>query len=222
MTGRCNYPLIEVITIAVCAVLAGAEGWTDMETFGKSKETWLKQFLELEHGIPSHDTFGDVFAMIDGEAFQRGFMRWIEGVFTITKGQVIAIDGKTARRSYDDGGKKGAIHMIRAWASENGITLGQRKVDDKSNEITAIPALLELLNVAGCIVTIDAMGCQKKIAQKIRDRQADYVLCLKENQGKLFCVILPSIFSSKNVIVQLLTIHSCCKLSYKFEAIALN
>jgi predicted transposase YbfD/YdcC len=186
VSGRCDYPLIEVLTIAICAVLAGAEGWTDMETFGKSKETWLQEFLELENGIPSHDTFGDVFAMIDGEAFQLSFMRWIEQVFTVTEGQVIAIDGKTARRSYDEGGKKGAIHMVRAWASENGLTLGQRKVDEKSNEITAIPELLDLLNVTGCIVTIDAMGCQKKIAQKIRDGKADYVLSLKDNQGKLF------------------------------------
>jgi predicted transposase YbfD/YdcC len=183
--GRCDYPLIEVLTIAICAVLAGGEGWTDIETFGKSKENWLRQFLDLENGIPSHDTFGDVFAMIDGEAFQRRFMHWIEQVFTITKGQVVAIDGKTARHSYDKGGKKGAIHLVRAWASENGITLGQRKVDDKSNEITAIPDLLDLLNVSGCIVTIDAMGTQKKIAQKIRDRKADYVLSLKGNQGKL-------------------------------------
>ena len=141
--GRCNYPLMEVLTIAICAVIAGAEGWTDMETFGKSKEAWLKQFLDLEHGIPSHDTFGDVFAMIDGEAFQRSFIRWIEQVFTVTSGQVIAIDGKTARRSYQQGGKKGAIHMVRAWACENGLTLGQRKVDAKSNEITAIPELLD-------------------------------------------------------------------------------
>jgi len=186
VTGRCVYPLIEVLTIAVCAVIAGAEGWTDIETFGKSKELWLSEFLELENGIPSHDTFGDVFAIIDGETFQRSFIRWVERVFTVTEGQVVAIDGKTARRSYQDGGKKGAIHMVRAWASENGITLGQRKVDEKSNEITAIPELLDLLNVTGCIVTIDAMGCQKKIAQKIRDNKADYVLSLKENQGKLF------------------------------------
>jgi predicted transposase YbfD/YdcC len=156
-----------------------------VETFGKSKEAWLKQFLKLENGIPSPDTFADVFGMIDAEAFQRSFMDWIEQVFTLTRGQVIAIDGKTARRSYDQGGKKGAMHMVRAWASENGLTLGQRKVDDKSNEITAIPELLEMLNVSGCIVTIDAMGCQKKIAQKIRDRKADYILSLKDNQGKL-------------------------------------
>ncbi len=183
--GRCDYPLIEVITIAICAVIAGANGWTDVETFGKSKEAWLKQFLKLEKGTPSHDTFGDVFRMIDGEEFQRSFMRWIEGVFSVTKGQVIAIDGKTARRSHDKSIGKDAIHMVSAWASTNGITLGQRKVDHKSNEITAIPELLELLNVNGCIVTIDAIGCQKKIAQKIRDEQADYVLRLKDNQGKL-------------------------------------
>lgn len=183
VAGRCDYPLIEIITIAICAVIAGAESWTEVETFGKSKETWLKQFLPLENGIPSHDTFGDVFRMLNAEAFQRSFVRWIEQVFHVTHGQVIAIDGKTARRSHDKTIGKDAIHMVSAWASANGISLGQRKVNDKSNEITAIPELLDLLNVTGCIVTIDAMGCQKKIAQKIRDEKADYVLCLKENQA---------------------------------------
>jgi predicted transposase YbfD/YdcC len=183
--GRCEYRLIEIITIAICAVIAGANAWTEVETFGKSKEAWLKQFLKLENGIPSHDTFGDVFRAINGEEFQRSFMRWIERVFTVTKGQVIAFDGKTERGSQDRTIGKDAIHMVSAWANANGITLGQRKVDDKSNEITAIPELLELLNVAGCIVTIDAMGCQKKIAQKIRDQKADYVLSLKDNQGQL-------------------------------------
>ena len=183
--GRCDYPLLEVITIAICAILAGAQGWTDMETFGKSKEAWLKPFLKLENGIPSHDTFGDVFRMIDGDEFQRSFIRWVEGVFTVTQGEVVAIDGKTARRSHDKAIGKDAIHMVSAWASANGIVLGQRKVDDKSNEITAIPELLELLSITGCIVTIDAMGCQKKIAQKIRDKQADYVLAVKDNQSNL-------------------------------------
>jgi predicted transposase YbfD/YdcC len=183
--GRCDYPLNEVITIAICAVIAGANTWTDVETFGKSKQTWLRQFLKLEKGIPSHDTFGDVFRVINAEEFQRSFIRWIERVFTVTKGQVIAIDGKTARRSHDRTIGKDAIHMVSAWASANGITLGQRKVDDKSTEIKAIPELLELLNVSGCIVTIDAMGCQKQIVRKIRDQHADYVLCLKENQGNL-------------------------------------
>lgn len=184
--GRCNYPLIEIIIIAICASIAGAETWTDIETFGKSKEKWLRQFLKLEKGIPSHDTFGDVFNVIDGEVFQRSFIRWVEAVFTVTKGQVIAIDGKTARRSHDKSVGKDAIHMVSAWANTNGIVLGQRKIDDKSNEITAIPELLDLLSITGCIVTIDAMGCQKKIAQKIRDKQANYVLSVKENQGNLY------------------------------------
>jgi predicted transposase YbfD/YdcC len=183
--GRCTYGVIEILVIAICAVIAGAETWQDIETFGKSKEAWVKQFLALENGIPSHDTFGDVFAMIDGDEFQRGFIRWIEQVFKVTGGQVIAIDGKTARRSHDKSIGKDAIHMVSAWASGNGITLGQRKVDDKSNEITAIPELLRLLTLTGCIVTIDAMGCQKKIAQTIRDEQADYVLSVKDNQKNL-------------------------------------
>ncbi len=185
VNGRCRYPLLEVITIAICAALAGAETWVDIETFGKSKAHWLGQFLELKHGIPSHDTFGDIFAMIDGDAFQRSFLRWVQGVFTISEGQVVSIDGKTARRSHDKASGKDAIHMLSAWASVNGITLGQRKVDDKSNEISAIPKLLELLRIKGCIVTMDAMGCQKKIAQKIRDKQADYVLAVKDNQRQL-------------------------------------
>lgn len=184
--GRCGYSLLEILTIAICAVIAGADGWTEIETFGKSKAAWLKRFLPLEHGIPSHDTFGDVFGMLDADEFQRSFMRWVEGVFQVTEGQVIAIDGKTARRSHDKAIGKDAIHMISAWAHHNGITLGQRKVDDKSNEITAIPELLRLLDVTGCIVTIDAMGCQKTIAQTIRNEKADYVLRVKDNQGHLY------------------------------------
>jgi predicted transposase YbfD/YdcC len=183
--GRCDYPLIDIITIAICAVIAGANSWTESETFGKSKEQWLKQFLPLEKGTPSHDTFGDIFRRIDAEEFQRSFMRWVKRVFTVTQGQVIAIDGKTVRRSHDKTIGQDAIHMVNAWASTNGITLGQRKVADKSNEITAIPELLRLLNVTGCIVTIDAIGCQKDIAQSIRDKQADYVLRVKANQKRL-------------------------------------
>jgi predicted transposase YbfD/YdcC len=183
--GRCEHVLMEVIVIAICAVVAGANDWVAVETFGKSKEEWLRGFLELKHGIPSHDTFGDIFGMIDGEEFQRSFMRWVEGVFKVTGGQVIALDGKTARRSHNKAIGKDAIHLVNAWASTNGITLGQRTVDGKSNEITAIPELLRLLNIAGCIVTIDAMGCQKTIAQAIRDEKADYVLRVKDNQGHL-------------------------------------
>lgn len=183
--GRCDYKLVEIITIAICAIISGSETWTDIETYGKSKETWLQQFLALENGIPSHDTFGKVFALLDAEQFQTSFIRWVQAVFKVTQGQVIAIDGKTARRSHDKSVGKDAIHMVSAWASENGITLGQRKVDDKSNEITAIPELLDILYVKGCIVTIDAMGCQKKIANKIIAQQADYVLSVKDNQKNL-------------------------------------
>ena len=183
--GRCDYSLVEIITIAICAIISGSETWTDIETYGKSKQKWLSQFLLLENGIPSHDTFGKIFAMLDAEQFQTSFIRWVQAVFTVTQGQVIAIDGKTARRSHDKAIGKDAIHMVSAWASENGITLGQRKVDDKSNEITAIPELLDILYVTGCIVTIDAMGCQKKIADKIIAQQADYVLSVKDNQKNL-------------------------------------
>ncbi len=166
-------------------MIAGEDSWTDIETFGKSKASWLKQFLKLEHGSPSHDTFGDVFRMIDADAFQQSFRRWIDRMFTVTKGQVIAIDGKTMVGSQDKTIGKGAIHLVNAWATAHGISLGQRKVDGKSHEITAIPELLDWLSISGCIVTIDVMGCQKRIAQKIRDHPADYVLSLKGNQGQL-------------------------------------
>jgi predicted transposase YbfD/YdcC len=183
--GRCDHKLIDLVMIAVCAVICGAESWTGVETFGKAKRDWLKQFLELPNGIPTHDTFGRVFASLDAEAFQEGFARWVEAVFRVTKGQVIAIDGKTVRRSHDQTIGKEAIHIVSAWASLNGVVLGQRKVDAKSNEITAIPELLRLLDVSGCLVTIDALGCQKKIARAIRDAQADYLLRVKDNQASL-------------------------------------
>src|SRR6266542_6710089 len=183
--GRCDHKLIDMIIIAICGVICGADSWTGIETFGKAKEDWLREFLELKNGIPSHDTFGYVFSRLDGEAFQKGFARWVESVFQVTKGQVIAIDGKTVRGSHNKQIGKGAIHLVSAWASTNGIVMGQRKVDTKSNEIVAIPELLRLLDVSGCIVTIDAMGCQTKIAQTIRDEKADYILCVKDNQSKL-------------------------------------
>lgn len=183
--GRCDHKLLDIIIIASCGVLCGADSWVGIETVGKAKASWFGQFLDLEHGIPSHDTFGYVFAKIDHEAFQTRFAHWVERVFHVTKGQVIAIDGKTARGSHDKAIGKEAIHLVNAWASANGIALGQRKVDTKSNEITAIPELLRLLDVSGCIVTIDAMGCQTKIAQSIRDEKADYILRVKDNQSKL-------------------------------------
>ena len=183
--GRCEHKLLDIILIALCAVITGAESWVEVETFGKLKEDKLKSFLELSEGIPSHDTFGRVFAALDGEEFQKCFARWVEGAFHIEEGQVIAIDGKTVRHSHDRRLGKQAIHMVSAWASATGIVLGQRKVDDKSNEITAIPELLRVLDVEKCIVSIDAMGCQKSIAQAIRDEKADYVLRVKDNQGHL-------------------------------------
>jgi len=166
-------------------VLCGAEGWEDIEEFGQSKERWLRQFLELPCGIPSHDTFRRVFGLLDARAFQERFARWVEGVFMVKRGQVIGVDGKTVRGSHDRLAGQDAIHLVSAWASESGLLLGQRKVDDKSNEITAIPELLKSLYVAGCIVSIDAMGCQKDIASTIVEQGADYVLALKGNQGQL-------------------------------------
>jgi predicted transposase YbfD/YdcC len=183
--GRCDHRLLDILIIAICGVLCGADSWVGIETVGRAKESWFRQFLDLEHGIPSHDTFGYVFAKIDHDAFQTRFVRWVESVFHVTQGQVIAIDGKTSRGSHDKATGKAAIHLVNAWASANGIALGQRKVDDKSNEITAIPELLRLLDVSGCIVTIDAMGCQSKIAQIIRDEKADYLLRVKDNQSTL-------------------------------------
>lgn len=183
--GRCDHKLVDIILIAICGVLCGADSWVGIATVGKAKESWFRQFLRLEHGIPSHDTFGYVFSKIDHEAFQTRFVRWVESVFRVTKGQVIAIDGKTSRGSHDKSIGKDAIHLVNAWASATGIALGQRKVDGKSNEITAIPELLHLLDVSGCIVTIDAMGCQTKIAQVIRDEKADYILRVKDNQSRL-------------------------------------
>ncbi len=185
VAGRCDYKLMDILIIAVCAALCGADSWVGVETVGKAKVAWFRQFLQLENGIPSHDTFGDVFAKIDSEAFQTRFMRWVEAVFQVTSGQVIALDGKTLRGSHQRGIGKEAIHLVNAWAVTNGIVLGQRKVDGKTNEITAMPELLRLLNVSGCIVTIDAMGCQKEIAQTIRDEKADYILRVKDNQSGL-------------------------------------
>lgn len=157
----------------------------DIELFGQAKKEWFRSFLELPHGIPSHDTFGRIFAHLDPEEFQRSFASWVQAVAEVTKGQVIAIDGKTLRRSHDRGGGKGAIHMVNVWATANGLALGQAKVGEKSNEITAIPLLLRMLDVSGCIVTIDAMGCQKEVARQIVAGGADYVLAVKENQGRL-------------------------------------
>jgi len=178
--------LLDIVVIAICAVICGADDWGAVEEYGEARYKWLKGFLALPHGIPSDDTFGRVFARLDAQQFQGQFMAWVQDVFEITKGQVVPIDGKTMRRSHDRGIGKDAIHMVSAWATENELVLGQIKVDDKTNEITAIPALIDLLELAGCIVTIDAIGCQKEIAKQIIDQDADYVLALKANQGRIY------------------------------------
>lgn len=185
-TGRrVDHFLLEIMTIAICAVICGADSWVEIEEFGKAKEKWFRQFLILPHGIPSHDTFGRVFAAIDPQEFQRSFISWIEAISELSAGQVVAIDGKRLRRSHDNQLGKAAIHMVSAWASANRLVLGQLKTDEKSNEITAIPELLKMLVIKGCIVTIDAMGCQTEIAKLIIEGEADYVLALKGNQGTL-------------------------------------
>ncbi len=185
MEGKTDYRLIDIIAITICAVICGANHWTEVEEYGQTKYDWLKTFLELPEGIPSHDTFGRVFSLLLPEEFERCFLSWIQSVFKFTGGQVVPIDGKTLRHSYDRSSNKAAIHIVSAWASENRISLGEVKTSEKSNEITAIPELLEILELKGCIVTIDAMGCQKKIARKIIDKEADYVLAVKGNQETL-------------------------------------
>jgi predicted transposase YbfD/YdcC len=181
-----HHALIDILVIAVCAVISGADSWVDIEAYGKAKEAWLRGFLALPNGIPSHDTFGRVFGLLDPVAFERCFLNWVQSVFAITEGQVIAVDGKTVRRSRDETLGKGAIHMVSAWATQNHLVLGQVKTEEKSNEITAIPQLLALLDLHGCIVTIDAMGCQTAIAEQIVNQGGDYVLAVKENQGQLY------------------------------------
>jgi len=180
-----RHPLQTILFTAICAVISGAEHWVEMEQFAKEKQAWLSQYVDFPHGIPSHDTFGRVFALLNSKEFQRGFLNWTEVIHTKTEGEVIAIDGKTIRRSHDRSNGKEALHLVHAWASENHVLLGEIETDTKSNEITAIPKLLKLLDVKGCIVTIDAMGCQKKIAAEIIQQGGDYVLALKGNQETL-------------------------------------
>ena len=177
---------LEILIIAILAVICGADGWSDVELFGKNKKGWLKTFLKLPKGIPSHDTFGRVFAKIKPEEFQKRFIDWVRAVEQLTVGQVIAVDGKKLRRSHDQAAGKAAIYMVSAWATENQLVLGQTKVAEKSNEITAIPELLRLLDISGCIVTIDAIGTQTEITETILEGGGDYLLAVKENQAHLF------------------------------------
>ena len=180
-----RHKLIDILTITLCAVICGAEGWTDVEDFGKAKHDWLKSFLDLPNGIPSHDTFGRVFSALCPKAFQQAFVNWVEAIRQQFHGEIINVDGKCLRGSHDQALGKNAIQMVSAWSTSNRLVLGQVKTEAKSNEITAIPELLQSLALTGCIVTIDAAGCQKKIAEQIIKQGSDYVLALKGNQGTL-------------------------------------
>lgn len=179
------YPLVNVVTIAICAVLCGADDFVSIAEFGRAKRKWLSQFLDLSAGIPSHDRFNAIMAALNVEEFQQCLLELIKALHEVTEGQVVPIDGKTLRRSFDRASSKSAIHMVSAWASANHISLGQVVVDAKSNEITAIPKLLKMLEISGCLVTIDAMGCQVDIARAIVEAKADYVLAAKDNQPTL-------------------------------------
>src|SRR5947209_17545212 len=186
-----RHHLVDVLVIGFCGVLCGCDDFVEMEEFALSKQDFFRQFLELPNGIPSHDTFRRVFQAVSPQALQGGLIAWLQGVRQAAKpaagaGEVVAIDGKTLRRTFDRARGLGALHLVSAWATANGITLGQRAVDGKSNEITAIPELIELLDLKGSIVTIDAIGCQKEIAAKIVGKEADYVLAVKENQPTLY------------------------------------
>lgn len=178
------HKFIDIITITIAAVICGCEDWNEIELFGKLKKEWLSTFLELPNGIPSHDTFNRFFAALDPQGLQQCFLNWIHEVANITEGRIISIDGKRLCGS-GTGGKKAIVHMVSAWCNANNMVVGQVKTDDKSNEITAIPELLNLLDIKGCTITIDAMGCQRDIAATIVDKEADYLLAVKGNQDHL-------------------------------------
>lgn len=183
--GNHKYPLNEILLLVISAVISGADGWTSIETFGKTKLAWLQQFFPYNEGIPSDDVLGKLFARLKAKEFTNCFTQWVNSISDLNESEVIPIDGKTIRNSNDDSSCKSAIHLVSAYACENMVCLGQEAVNEKSNEITAIPRLLDMLTITGCIVTIDAMGCQKKIAEKIIKKDADYILMVKDNQKNL-------------------------------------
>lgn len=180
-----RHKFIDILVIAICGAICGADDWEAVALFGKSKERWFRTFLELPTGIPSHDTFWRVFRTLDPAQFQQCFMRWIAAIQTVTAGEVVALDGKQLRRSFDTQSGKAAIAMVSAWASANQLVLGQRQVDEQSNEITAVPELLDALMLKGCIVTLDALNCQTQIAETVVAKEADYLLALKANHASL-------------------------------------
>jgi predicted transposase YbfD/YdcC len=180
-----RHQLVDILVIALCGFLAGCETWVDVELFGRAKRKWLEQFLALPHGIPSHDTFGRVFALLDPQQLARVLRQFVQAVLPCLAGEAVAIDGKTVAGSAERTTAQRALHLVSAWATQHGVVLGQVATEDHSNEITAIPQLLQVLDLRGATVTIDAMGCQKEIARQVRDQGADYVLAVKENQKGL-------------------------------------
>ena len=181
-----KHKLIDIITISICAVVCGADGWIDIEMYGIARKKWLGKFLELPNGIPSHDTFARVFSQINPDEFNKSFLSWVKEISKVTAGEIIAFDGKQSRNSGDKKNGQGVINTVSAWAASNRLVLGQKKVEGKSNEITALPELIKILDLAGCIVTIDAMGCQREIVKKIVEKDADYVIAVKQNQPSLY------------------------------------
>lgn len=184
MVNKCQHQLLDILLIGVCATIANAESWDDIALFAESKQEWLRQWLAMPNGAPSADTFRRVFSLLDSAAFERCFVTWMRQVFEQTDGDVVAVDGKVVRGTCDARGQ-GGLHLVSAWATANRVTLGQVKIDDKANEILAIPALLEVLALKGCIVTLDAMGCHKHILQGVRQQEADYIVTVKGNQPTL-------------------------------------
>ena len=184
-TWKVEHKLADILLLTICGVIAGAEGWEEIEDFGEERLDWLRQYGDFEQGIPSHDTIARVVSLIDPKPFQQCFIDWMKACHQQTQGDIVAIDGKTVRGSYDKSRRRGAIHMISAFSTANNVVLGQIKTAEKSNEITAIPELLKLLEIKGCLITLDAMGCQRDIAKTIVNKEADYLLAVKANQGRL-------------------------------------
>ncbi|MCB9082666.1 MAG: ISAs1 family transposase, partial [Lewinellaceae bacterium] len=180
------YPLMEIVFLTVSAVISGCQAWDEIADFGEAKLAWLRQYLPFENGTPSHDTINRVISLIDYRSFEECFISWTKMLLPLAQGSLISIDGKTLRGSVDSYHNKAPIHLVNAWCNDVELALGQYRTEAKSNEITAIPQLLDLLSIEGCIITIDAMGCQKNIAEKIIDSKGDYILALKTNQSELF------------------------------------
>ena len=206
------HSLYEILVIAICAVLCGAEHWTEMEEYGEAKREWLATFLDLKHGIPSHDTFRRVFILLDAIELKSVFVDWISATVSLSQGTLVNIDGKSLRGSKAPRQGKKALSVVSAWVSEQSVVLGQLKCEEKSNEITAIPELLKVLDLEGCVVTIDAMGCQKEIVQEIVNKEADYVIALKGNQGTLHQEVKQYLEWAEHHDFQDISVDTCVRL----------